>query len=175
MSGIPGAHGFYEVRFHGRAAQKASIVVPARDQPRLLNRCLLSVFERTTCNDFEVTLVDNGSCESETFAVIEKWRSREPDRFRTIRIDSPFNFSTLCNRGATASSGTAFAFLNNDTEIITGDWLNVLMEQAQRPAIGAVGPLLLYPDRTVQHAGVIVGIGGTAGHAHRGRLSNSKG
>ena len=83
---------------------------------------------------------------------------------RVLRYDVPFNFAAINNYAARQANGTYLLFLNNDTQVVTPDWLEGLVEQAQRPSIGAAGPKLLYPDGTIQHAGVVIGIGGVAGH-----------
>jgi GT2 family glycosyltransferase len=164
------------VRYGITRPGKVSIIIPTRDQPEILETCLGSIFERSAAwPDFEVIVVDNGSTEPRTLALLEAWRAREPDRFHTIRLDIPFNFSLLCNRGAATSRGDYLLFLNNDTKVITDDWLPAMMEQAQRPSIGAVGALLLYEDGTVQHAGAILGLGGVAAHSHRGSPGDGPG
>ena len=86
---------------------------------------------------------------------------------RVIRDDGPFNFARLCNRGAAEAQGEQLLFLNNDMEVITPDWLEALLEHAQRPEVGAVGAKLVYADKTIQHAGVVFGMRGVAGHAHK--------
>jgi glycosyltransferase involved in cell wall biosynthesis len=168
VSRIPGTIGFYDVRYAIRSQDRVSIIIPTRDAPRLLDRCLLSVFEGSTYSNLEVIVVDNGSPGAETRRVLAKWRGRQPVRFRSLRLDVPFNFSSLCNAGARDAAGQFLLFLNDDTRVISPDWIESMLEHAQRPTIGAVGAQLLYPDNTVQHAGVVVGIAGTAGHAHRG-------
>ena len=130
--------------------------------------CFRSIFERSTFEDFEIILLDNGSRDPESLAVFGKWLASEPERVKLVEYDVPFNFSRINNYAVTQSSGEYILFLNNDTEVITEDWLEAMIEQAQRPQIGAVGAKLLYGDDTVQHAGVIVGLGGVAGHSHKG-------
>jgi GT2 family glycosyltransferase len=112
-------------------------------------------------------VLDNGSREPASLAMFEDWVRREPDRVKIVPYDVPFNFSAINNYAVGRSTGEYLLFLNNDTEVITPDWIEAMIEQAQRPAIGAVGVKLLYPDNTVQHAGVIVGLGGVAGHSHK--------
>jgi GT2 family glycosyltransferase len=158
--------GSYLVRYVLRRPEKISIIVPTRDHGADVERCLHSVFARATYPDFEVVLVDNGSTDAASLAVFARWSAQEP-RVRVLRRDVPFNFAALNNDAARTCGGTYLLFLNNDTEVVTPDWLEALAEQAQRPSIGAAGPKLLYPDGTVQHAGVITGIGGVAGHVHK--------
>jgi GT2 family glycosyltransferase len=174
-SRLAGNIGFYEVRYALAARDLVSIVIPTRDLPRLLDRCLLSVFERSSHSNFEVIVVDNGSVEAETRRVLARWREREPGRFTAFRMNEPFNFSRLNNAGVARSKGRYLLFLNNDTEVITPDWIQDMAQQAQRPSIGAVGVQLLYRDNRIQHAGVVMGISGTAGHPHRGVPSNACG
>ena len=172
---VPGFPGFYIVRYQIRQYDKVSIIIPTRDHAELLDKCLASVFAKSTYPDFEVILIDNGSVEPPTAQLIATWTKREPERLRCIRLDIPFNFSRLCNHGVAHARGTYLLFLNNDTEVITPDWIDGMVEQAQRPAIGAVGALLIYADGSIQHAGAILGLGGLAAHSHRGCSSESPG
>jgi glycosyltransferase involved in cell wall biosynthesis len=164
---VQGCLGYYRVRYDVAAHDLVSIVIPTRDSPRNLDRCLLSILERSRYPRFEIVVVDNGSREPEVAGVLEKWQSREPVRFRMIRDEAPFNHSRLVNAGVTASAGAYLLLLDDDTEVITPDWLESLVAQAQRPSIGAVGAQLLYRDNTIQHAGIVVGVMGSAGHAER--------
>jgi GT2 family glycosyltransferase len=158
--------GSYVVRYALRRPEKVSIIVPTRDHGDDVDRCLRSVFAHRTYPDFEVVLVDNGSIDPASLATFARWAAEEP-RVRVLRDDAPFNFAALNNHAARETGGTYLLFLNNDTEVVTPDWLEALVEQAQRPSVGAVGAKLLYPDGTLQHAGVILGIGGVAGHVHK--------
>ncbi|MCU0524752.1 MAG: tetratricopeptide repeat protein [Elainella sp. Prado103] len=157
--------GVYIPRFEIREHQRVSIIIPTRNFGEMLDRCLQSIFDQTTYPNYEVILIDNGSQELETQRVLEKWQ--QIDRVHCHRCDIPFNYSKLNNLAVPQSQGHYLLFLNNDTEVITPDWIEAMVEQAQRPAIGAVGALLLYPDQTVQHAGVVLGIGDIAGHSHK--------
>ncbi len=165
VEAAPGGHVL--VRYHIREYQLVSVVIPTRDLGKVLHRCLKSIFTQTTYPNYEVVLVDNGTREAEALAVMDKWQTQEPDRCRCYPLNVPFNFALLNNYGVAQTRGNYLLFLNNDTEVITPDWMTALVEQAQRPAIGAVGAMLLYPDNTIQHAGVVVGIGGVAGHSHK--------
>lgn len=155
------------VRYQVKTQDRVSVIIPTRDLADVLDVCLTSIFTQTIYPNFEVLVIDNGSVEPPTFNLFEKWRVKEPERFSVLPLDIPFNYSKLNNYGVEQASGQYLLFLNNDTEVITPDWLTAMVEQAQRPTIGAVGALLLYPDDTVQHAGVIAGIGGVAGHSHK--------
>lgn len=159
--------GFPLVRYNIDSSDLVSIIIPTRNLGNILDKCLQSIFEKTQYQNFEVIVIDNGSTEVETIQVIQKWKDQEPNRFYSYVLDIPFNFSRINNDAVTRAKGKYLLFLNNDTEVITSDWLGALVEQAQRPSIGAVGALLLYPDQTVQHAGVIVGLGGVANHSQQ--------
>lgn len=159
--------GLYTVRYELRRPGKISIIIPTRDHGDDVDLCLRSLFERSSYQDIEVILIDNGSRDRRSLEQFERWIEREPARLKVVPYDVPFNFSRINNYGVSKSSGDYLLFLNNDTEIITADWLEAMLEQAQRPPIGAVGAKLLYPDNTIQHAGVIVGLGGVAGHSHK--------
>ena len=163
---FPGRSGVYVVRYRISAPGKVSIVVPTRDHADDVDRCLRSLFALTTYRDFEVLLVDNGSSDGRAKAAFAGWAERD-SRLRVLRYDVPFNYAKINNWAIARASGTYVVLLNNDTEILTPDWLEAMMEQAQRPSIGAVGAMLVYDDDTVQHAGVIVGINGVAGHSHK--------
>jgi GT2 family glycosyltransferase len=142
------------------------VIVCFRDRPELLARCLVSVLARTEYEHLRLALVDNGSARQETEALLAGL-ARHP-RVRVLRDPRPFNFATLNNAAATSSEAEVLVFLNNDTEVIDGDWLTALLEEALRPEVGAVAPLLLYPDGTVQHAGAALGLHGYAGHPFAG-------
>ncbi len=156
----------YRVRYRLSDRKFVSIVIPTRDHADDLERCLASLFARTTYADFEVLVVDNGTKDPRASDVIAAWAARDT-RVRVLSMPIPFNYSKLNNAAIATARGDYIVLLNNDTEVLTPDWLEALMEQAQRPAIGAVGASLLFPDRSVQHGGVILGIGGVAGHSHR--------
>ena len=160
------AAGTYSVRYTIRERNKVSIIVPTRNHGEDVDRCLTSIFSKSTYQNFEIVLVDNGSDDRSSIRTFESWRKRDP-RVKVIRYDAPFNFSAINNYAVAQTDGPYLLFLNNDTEVITPDWLEGMIEQAQRPTIGAVGALLLYPDETIQHAGVIIGLGGVAGHSHK--------
>jgi GT2 family glycosyltransferase len=163
----PGAAGFYMVRYALRRASQTSIVIPTRDQAGVLEACLRSLFERTCLQDFTVLVVDNGSREPRTFELFRKYSEQYPERFSVLRDEGAFNFSRLANGGARATHGSYLLLLNNDVEVAAPDWLTAMLEQAQRPSIGCVGARLLYPDGTVQHAGVVLGRGQPPMHVFR--------
>ena len=143
---------------------KVSIVIPTKDQAQILDTCLKSIFEKSSWKNYEVLVIDNNSSEKEFFDLMKLWSEKEPNRFKSIRTEEPFNFSFLMNLGAKNTDGDYLVLLNNDTEVISEDWIEAMLEHAQRPEIGVVGAKLLYPNNTIQHAGVIIGLGGAAGH-----------
>jgi O-antigen biosynthesis protein len=159
--------GYTIVRYQIQNPKQVSVIIPTRNLGKILDRCLYSIFKKTTYPNYEIIIIDNGSTEKETLETIKKWRIREPHRFKCYPLDIPFNFPKINNYAVSKAKGEYLLFLNNDTEILTPDWMSAMVEQSQRPAIGAVGALLLYPDNTVQHAGVVMGIGGVAGHSHK--------
>ena len=170
---VEGLSGRYRARYRLPGRPLVSIVIPTRDLSALLETCLHSVFERTAYDRFEVIIVDNDSREPETRELFRRWQEREPARFRVVPMPIPFNFPALINEGVRNAHGDLVLLLNNDIEVVSGDWLAEMAAQAMRPRVGAVGVKLLYPDDTVQHAGVVLGIGGVAGHSHK-YLSNDR-
>lgn len=142
-----------------------TIVVPTRDGVDLLEACVGGVLRATQYSNFTVLVVDNGSVDAETHAWFEKVSLDH--RVTVLRYDKPYNYSAINNFAVSHAASEYICLLNNDTEVIDGAWLRELMRYAVRPGVGAVGAKLLYPDRTIQHAGVVVGLGGAAGHAHR--------
>ncbi len=158
--------GTYRVRRSIHKPAKVSIIIPFRDQPELLDNCVRSVLERSTHQDFEIIGVDNQSAKEETHELMSSL-SRADERIVFFRYDAPFNFSAINNFGARRASGDHLLLLNNDVVVDTDEWLEAMLEHSQLEDVGAVGALLLYPDRTIQHAGVILGIGGVAGHSHK--------
>ena len=140
---------------------RISVIIPTRDAPEVLGRCLKSVFERTSHPNFEVILMDNETTDESALALMKEYPVRR------IPFPNPFNFSRANNQGAASATGELLVFLNNDTEVIADDWLQHLGYYAEQPDVGAAGALLAYHDRTVQHAGVALGMRGTADHTMR--------
>lgn len=150
-----------------------SVVVPFRDGAVLLRRCVESVLASSGRVAVEVVLVDNGSTEDETRRLLE--RLAADARVRTLSAPGPFNYAALVNRGAAAASGDVLCLLNSDVEACTSGWLEALLGQAVRPEVGAVGAKLLYPDGSVQHAGIVLGVLHGTGHAQRFRPGDHPG
>lgn len=171
----PGLPGFYTVRYDIVNEDKISIVIPTKDNAKVLETCLESVFEKSTYKNFEVILIDNNSEEKATFELLDKYEKRYPKQFVRLTLPIPFNFSTLMNKGVEVAKGDYIVLLNNDTEIITPDWMEAMLEQAQRESVGVVGVKLLYHNDTIQHAGVVIGLGGVAGHTFIGLPKDSPG
>ncbi|MGE5655405.1 MAG: tetratricopeptide repeat protein [Actinomycetota bacterium] len=172
---VPDYLGHYIVRYQIRDYKLVSIIIPTRDHGDVLDKCLESIFTKSVYPNYEVIVIDNGSREKQTAEVFAKWTVKEPNRFKCYPLDIPFNFSKINNYAVSKARGDYLLFLNNDTEVITSDWIDAMVEQAQRSSIGAVGVKLLYPDHTIQHAGVVVGILGVAGHIYIGFPSNFPG
>ena len=146
------------------APPHVSIIVPTRDRLELLRPCIESILEHTHYPSFDVVIVDNGSTDPETLAWLSEMNRRSG--VSVLPHPAPFNFSELVNRGVAHSRGELICLLNNDVEVIDPDWLREMASHARRPKIGVVGAMLYYPDDTIQHAGVILGMGGVAGHSH---------
>jgi GT2 family glycosyltransferase len=151
----------------------ASIIIPTRDRGGLLQKCVASIFAYTGDPEYGVVIVDNGSVEPATRQILDKL-GKDP-RVTVLARPGPFNFAGLCNAGAAAGAQPVLVFLNDDTSVRSPDWLARLAAVAARPEIGAVGARLLYPDRRVQHAGVALGIGETAGHFGAGAADSDPG
>jgi GT2 family glycosyltransferase len=151
------------------------IIIPSFNGADILEACLSSIFEKTTYQNFKITVIDNNSYESDFFTLIDYWKEKEQTRFQVIRDESPFNFSAINNSAVKKTNGDYLLFLNNDTEVITPDWLEGMLGYAQLKEVGAVGVKLLYPDETVQHAGVVTGVCGTAIHIMCGWTKDSAG
>jgi GT2 family glycosyltransferase len=141
-----------------------SIIIPTRDRKDLLEQCIKGLDQTTAYRNFEIIVVDNDSREPETKAYLAALARRE--NVRIAPAPGPFNYPRLINLGAAMAQGELLMTLNNDIEAIEPDWLGELVGQALRPDVGLVGCLLLYPDRSVQHAGVIIGLSGVAGHMY---------
>ncbi|HEY2712463.1 MAG TPA: glycosyltransferase [Chthoniobacterales bacterium] len=149
----------HRVRYSlGTLTPKVSIIIPMRDRIALLQKCLSSIREQTNYAPVEFVIVDNGSIEPETHEYLRTIEAK------VVRDEGDFNFSRLTNAGAAAAGGEILLFLNNDIEAVESDWLREMVSHAVRPQVGAVGARLWYPNDTLQHAGVILGLGGVAGH-----------
>jgi len=140
-----------------------SVIIPTRDRVDLLECCIDSIRTQTDYAPLEFVIVDNESAQPETENYLR--RIKEDFGARIVQVAGAFNFSRLINQGAQAATGAVLAILNNDVEAENRDWLREMVSHAVRPGIGAVGARLWYPDGTLQHGGVVAGLGGIAGHA----------
>jgi len=155
--------GLYQVVYHLRTQPLLSVVIPNKDQVRLLSRCVESLAKSSYAN-YEVVIVENGSTLPETHAYYRELQ-KQPHA-RVVEWTKPFNYAAVNNFAAAQAKGDLLLFLNNDTEAINPDWLEAMVTQAVQPGVGAVGAKLYYADDTIQHAGIVVGMGGVAGHSH---------
>ena len=142
-----------------------SIIIPSRDHAEDLELCVNSILEKTTYSKFEIILVENGSKEQKTFKLYEQFE--QDARIRVLEWEQSFNYSLVNNWAATQARGEVILFLNNDIQVINENWLEEMLQFAMRSDVGAVGAKLYYPDGTIQHGGVVLGIGGIAGHSHK--------
>lgn len=150
------------------------VVIPTRDRADLLQVCLESLFSRTSYSNYKVVVVDNDSRDPRTHDLMARMAAAEP-RLMILKQPGAFNFSALSNAGANAVEGDVLLFLNNDTRVVTPDWIERLLYFAIQKDIGAVGAKLLYPNQRVQHAGVLLGMGGVAGHFGAGLHADASG
>ena len=165
---IPGTPGYYKTDYTMAHPGRVSILIPTCDHIRDLETCVESIYARTTYPDFELLLIENNSKEEQTFRSYERMRKEHPDTLKVLTWQGKgFNYSALNNFGARYATGEYLLLLNNDTEVITPGWLEEMVMYAQQKRVGCVGAKLLYPDDTIQHAGVGFGIGGVAGHLHK--------
>lgn len=145
---------------------KVSIIIPTRDRPELLEACMAGLRRLEYPGAIEILVVDNDSCEEQTLALFGQYR--RDGIARILRHPGAFNFAAMINQAARVANGECLCLLNNDVEALDGVWLSRMVAFAVRPEFGAIGCQLLYPDRTIQHAGVTIGIGGAAGHIQKG-------
>lgn len=140
-----------------------SVIIPTKDLPETLDTCLKSVFDKTLYKNYEVIVVNNKSEKKETYDLFDKYKQKY-ENFRVIEANIGFNYSKINNIAINESTAEYIILLNNDTKIITEDWMRIMVSYASQKHIGAVGAKLLYPDNTVQHGGIIAGLGGVASH-----------
>ena len=155
----------YRIQYELNGQPLVSILIPNKDHRVDLQKCVDSIREKSTYSNWEIIIIENNSTEQETFDYYDLLEKDE--RIHVVRWENEFNFSAINNFGAQHARGEHLLLLNNDVEVITSDWLEQMLMFSQRKDVGAVGAMLYYPDDTVQHAGVILGIGGVGGHAHK--------
>jgi GT2 family glycosyltransferase len=142
-----------------------TLIIPVRNKFKLTQQCIESIQEKTTYKNYEILIIDNGSDDSDIVDYLKQLSLQST--ITVIRDDRPFNFSALNNRAVNNANGEIVGLINNDTEVITPEWLTEMVSHAIRPAVGAVGAKLRYSDGSLQHGGVILGLGGVAGHSHK--------
>ena len=165
----------YRIRYEVQGNPLISIVIPNKDHYVDLKRCITSIIEKSSYDNYEIIVVENNSTDDEIFRYYEELRKNS--QVRIVTYEGDFNYSRINNFGVSKARGEYLLLLNNDTEVITLDWMEELLMYAQREDVGAVGAKLYYPDKTIQHAGVVIGLGAhrTAGHTHYRVSSNNLG
>jgi len=156
---------FFRVKRKIKGNPLVSIVIPFKDHPGLLKQAVESILERSTYPHFEIIGVSNDTTTPSTYGLIEELQQRD-DRIHVVQCNEKFNFSRLVNYGVEQSNGEYIVLCNNDIQIISADWIESLLEHCQRSDVGVVGAKLYYPDNTIQHAGIAIGLNGAAGHMH---------
>jgi GT2 family glycosyltransferase len=165
VEGAPGTP-YYRLRFAiPEPAPLVSLIVPTKDKVDLLRGCLESIFDHTSYGNYEVIVVNNNSSGEKTHAYLS--HIKEKKGVRVIDYQKPFNFSAINNYAVARARGSIVGLINNDIEVISPDWLTEMVSWAVQPDIGCVGAKLYYANDTIQHGGVILGIGGVAGHSHK--------
>jgi glycosyltransferase involved in cell wall biosynthesis len=165
--------GFYRVKAKVTGYPKVSIIITSKDNSSVLKKCIDSIVSKTTYQNYEIVIMDNQSREARTFEYYKILESNPKNR--VLRYDDRFNSSIINNYAVSQVDSRYVIFLDNDTEIISPQWIEAMLEHAQRKDVGAVGALLYYPNDTVQHAGIVLGMGGLAGYPHRGLRKASLG
>lgn len=158
--------GYWNVTYPVKGDPLISIVIPSKNQYKVLKRCIDSIYNKTTYDNFEIVLVDTGSDDRRVWNYYDRLQ-KQHDNFKLIEwTEQPFSYARSCNEGAKQARGDLLVMLNNDTEVLTKDWLQIMAGDAQRKEVGVVGCLLFYPDGyRIQHAGVGVGLGGVAANS----------
>lgn len=152
---------------------RVAVIIPTRDKLQLLRVAVNSILERTDYPSVEMIIVDNGSVEQQTLEYLQS--IQELRNVRVLRYDQPYSFAALNNWAVAQTDAPLLGFVNNDVEVITPGWLSEMASHALRPEVGAVGCKLYFPNGTIQHAGIVVGIGGRAGHPHQGYQRDASG
>ncbi len=155
----------HETRTTTGLEPKVSIIIPTRDKPQLLRACVESIRKNTNYSNYELLIVDNSSIEPETKDLLAQYES---EGVSILKHPGVFNYSAICNFAATRATGDYLCFLNNDTEVISKNWLQSMVEHASTSTNGLVGAVLCYPNGSIQHMGIAMAYTGIAGHPHRG-------
>lgn len=158
----------FRIRYEIKGNPMISIVIANKDHLPDLKRCVSSVLKKSTYDNYEIIIVENNSTEKETFDYYDGLKKEYPDKITIVTYEGAFNYSAVNNLGVSKAAGEYILLLNNDTEVITVNWMEELLMYAQREDVGAVGAKLYYENKTIQHAGVVLGLGAhrTAGHTH---------
>lgn len=164
--------GFYRVKYELKEQSKISIIIPNKDEKDTLKKCIDSIVGKSTYPNYEIIVVENNSTTDEIF---EYYKELETNGIKVVKWEQEFNYSKINNFGVSFATGDYYLLLNNDVEVITPGWMEELLANCQREKVGIVGAKLLYPDGTVQHNGVIIGLGGIAGHALYGAKAEDLG
>ena len=165
---------YYKIVYEYTKEPKVSIIIPTRDYVNVLKPCIDSIYEKTTYKNFEVIIANNDSKEKETLDFFKSYKKKYKN-LKVIDCIMDFNYSKINNIAVSKCSGDYVVLLNNDTEIITPEWLNIMVGYASQKHVGTVGAKLLYPDSTIQHAGVVLGLGGVASHVYIGASRDDTG
>jgi GT2 family glycosyltransferase len=167
------SRGVYKITYPIGLSSNISIIIPNRDEAESLERCVNSVINRSTYKNIEIIIVENGSINNSTFKLYNELEKGKNTRI--IEWKKPFNYAAINNFAVPYAKGEVILFLNNDTEVRNPDWLERMLEHILRREIGAVGAKLYFGNNSIQHAGVVIGVGGVAGHPHRYFRKNSFG
>ena len=158
---------YFRVRYAIKNNPLVSIIIPFKDKPELLDMCINSILSRSTYINYEIIGISNNSQEEATFEMMKQLESKDP-RVKFYEYNVPFNYAQINNYAvANYAKGEHVLLLNNDIEVIAPEWIEAMLEHSQREEIGCVGAKLYYPNDTIQHAGIIMGLGGYAGHSHK--------
>ncbi|WP_392887956.1 glycosyltransferase family 2 protein [Eubacterium limosum] len=160
--------GTYVVQYAVEEKPNVSIIIPTKDHSDDLKKCIDSVIKTAEYDHYEIIIVDNGSKEEKTFTLLDNYTKILKGKFSVLSLNIPFNYSKLNNEAVKMAKGDYIVLLNNDIEILTKNWIEIMLGYSMQAHIGAVGAKLYYPDNTIQHAGVVLGVGGVAGHSHKG-------
>lgn len=165
----------FRIRYAIKGNPLVSILIPNKDHTEDLRRIIESILEKTSYDNYEIIIIENNSVTDEIFEYYDSIEKHP--RIKVVKYEGPFNYSAINNLGAKNAKGEYLILLNNDTEVITRSWIEELLMYSQRDDVGAVGCMLYYPDYTIQHAGVVLGLGAhrTAGHSHYGMAKENLG
>lgn len=163
---------YYYIEYDVSDNPKVEIIIPTKDLASTTRKCLESIYEKTTYKNFEICLVNNNSEKEETFKLFDEFKKKHKN-FKVLDANFEFNYSKINNLAVKNTKSDYIVLLNNDTEIITPNWIEIMLGYAKQDRIGCVGAKLLYPDNTVQHGGVVLGLGGVASHIFLGYDRNA--